>query len=827
MQIVVSLIAETGKFVTDINRATKQTERAFKQMANESEKALKDMQREADNAAKAFETKLKIAAVAAATAIALIVKSTINSNEQLGKLSEKVGVAASDLSKLAYAFRLADQDVQVLQTALVRLGESALEAKDPASEAAEAFQAIGVDPSKFNNVRDLFLAVADGVSKYADGLGKTSVVESLFSRQLVDLIPALNQGAEGFRELGEEAERYGLVATDAAVKVSSLFNDSITKSLDVLNGLSQHFVNEGTPLLQTYAEGMVHAAEVISQTLIPVISRLVDLLSGLTFAFIVAKNATDTIVQTFDHLGDATDQLIKGNFKEAIDQLTLIPKDRADNIADVERAYIRLFKTIAEGPKQTGADKPDVDFDPSVQDRADKAAREAEAARKAAVQAAAKLAAELRSINEASARGLAQISSAQNQRETQALQASLDARQISYSQYLQERLRLTEQSIDQEIEIQKGLIETATAAQQVAIHAHLGVLEIERQIARDSAAQDQAKHVREIAAAYDDAAASARSYLAAISREGERNLQDLSATPAERRFNTGQFQIDDRFLAERERLESELTSGGIDKSAYDQQLTLLKNAHADQSAEWDKYYDLLETKQRDFGTQFQNSINQYLEETTRVGETLGNTLVSALDEASKTLSHVAAEFILFGEDGTDAIYKLARSIATQLLETLIDVGIQLLIIKPLLESLKVEQGQSSGQQSTGGGIADLFGTILGAYLGAGKAAGGYTGDLPENEVAGVYHGKEFVVNAQATRQNRDVLEAINNGTFSSDSTSIPRSSSQSLKPSVTARIINVPDKDYIKDYLMGEDGDEVFVNMLGRNSAKVRQAVAG
>lgn len=44
---------------------------------------------------------------------------------------------------------------------------------------------------------------------------------------------------------------------------------------------------------------------------------------------------------------------------------------------------------------------------------------------------------------------------------------------------------------------------------------------------------------------------------------------------------------------------------------------------------------------------------------------------------------------------------------------------------------------------------------------AGFKTGGYTGDAGTDEVTGVVHGQEYVLNASATRQNRDVLEWAN------------------------------------------------------------------
>ncbi|HLR96140.1 MAG TPA: phage tail tape measure protein [Jiangellaceae bacterium] len=45
----------------------------------------------------------------------------------------------------------------------------------------------------------------------------------------------------------------------------------------------------------------------------------------------------------------------------------------------------------------------------------------------------------------------------------------------------------------------------------------------------------------------------------------------------------------------------------------------------------------------------------------------------------------------------------------------------------------------------------------------GYYSGGYTGDLPTSAIAGVTHGREFVVNAAATAQYRPMLEDINTG----------------------------------------------------------------
>ena len=50
-----------------------------------------------------------------------------------------------------------------------------------------------------------------------------------------------------------------------------------------------------------------------------------------------------------------------------------------------------------------------------------------------------------------------------------------------------------------------------------------------------------------------------------------------------------------------------------------------------------------------------------------------------------------------------------------------------------------------------------------SVIDTGFKEGGYTGNYGTSQVAGVVHGKEFVVNAEGTRRNRAALEAMNSG----------------------------------------------------------------
>lgn len=83
-------------------------------------------------------------------------------------------------------------------------------------------------------------------------------------------------------------------------------------------------------------------------------------------------------------------------------------------------------------------------------------------------------------------------------------------------------------------------------------------------------------------------------------------------------------------------------------------------------------------------------------------------------------------------------------------------------------------GLIGGGAGGGGLLSALFGGGSGAgttgaltmtaHTGA-WAEGGYTGDMDRRAIAGVVHGKEFVINAWATAKHRPLLEAINDNAY--------------------------------------------------------------
>lgn len=186
--------------------------------------------------------------IAAATVFAGFIKAQIDAQDELFKMSQKIGIATDELSKLKYAAKLADVDTTQLQTGLVKLSKGMGEAARGTGEAYNAFSAMGISVKNTDGTlksnSQLLGEVADKFAGYEDGASKTALAVAIFGRSGADLIPLLNAGREGLKDAGDELGRFGGVVMPEAAKQAEIFNDNITKLSTVVGGAGKAITNE-------------------------------------------------------------------------------------------------------------------------------------------------------------------------------------------------------------------------------------------------------------------------------------------------------------------------------------------------------------------------------------------------------------------------------------------------------------------------------------------------------------------------------------------------------------------------------------------------------
>ena len=166
-----------------------------------------------------------------------LAKNTADVADQMGKLAQSTGVSVEALSRLAYAGSLSNLSVEDLSKALAKLSSDAAAGGVRLAEVGIS----SVDASgKLKSADQIFQEVADNFQQLPDGVTKTAIAIKLFGDELGGkVIPLLNQGSSGLRQLADEADRFGKTITKDAVKRAEEFNDNLTRLQALAQGASQ------------------------------------------------------------------------------------------------------------------------------------------------------------------------------------------------------------------------------------------------------------------------------------------------------------------------------------------------------------------------------------------------------------------------------------------------------------------------------------------------------------------------------------------------------------------------------------------------------------
>jgi hypothetical protein len=203
-----------------------------------------------------------IGAGLSAGALVGFARASIDAADNLGKLSQRVGLAVETLSELQFAGRLADVTTEQLGESLKKLSVNLQEAVGGSREFQRVFAAVGITAADLRTLRtdQAVERIADAFAATRDGAEKTAIAVKIFGRSGSDLIPLLNQGAAGLRAAGDEARRFGLVVSSETAQAAERFNDDMTRLTAQAEALGLALGQRILPALNQVAGATLEAA---------------------------------------------------------------------------------------------------------------------------------------------------------------------------------------------------------------------------------------------------------------------------------------------------------------------------------------------------------------------------------------------------------------------------------------------------------------------------------------------------------------------------------------------------------------------------------------
>lgn len=198
------------------------------------------------------------AAAAAGTAIVKSANDVAAYGDNVDKMSQKIGISAQAYQEWSYVFERCGTNADNLQTSMKILSSVIADAENGSSSAAKKLEAVGLSIDDLNNKSQdeqlsIIIAALQGMEA---GARRTSAATDLLGRSATDMAAVFNTSAEETKRLKQEAQSYGMVMSDSAVKASAAFEDSLTKMDGTIRGVRNSMIGSLLPGITSIIDGI-------------------------------------------------------------------------------------------------------------------------------------------------------------------------------------------------------------------------------------------------------------------------------------------------------------------------------------------------------------------------------------------------------------------------------------------------------------------------------------------------------------------------------------------------------------------------------------------
>lgn len=288
--------------------------------------------------------KVAAAATAAAAALVLITRHQLENIDATRKQADALGTNITKLSQLKFAAKLSAVGAEGMTAALTFLNRAIAEAGDKSSNAAKAFQLLGIRTEGLadRDPIDVLLEISDAFARTQGAAAKAEIAQALFGRGSKDMVNFLNAGSGAIREQMDLATRLGLAYSEQTGKSAEEFNDQLTILQGGLEGIVASVLGNVLPTLTQYAD--------IVLELVKDQQAMGEVIANVTTVVQVMIEAAFGLVTAFRFLWDIlANQLAVSwlNFNRVIEGGSALFNNFLTTTRNVSQAMLDLVKRVA------------------------------------------------------------------------------------------------------------------------------------------------------------------------------------------------------------------------------------------------------------------------------------------------------------------------------------------------------------------------------------------------------------------------------------------------------------------------------------------------
>jgi len=191
-----------------------------------------------------------IGAALTAAGMTAFIQRAIDAADNLGKLSQKIGVSVEDLAGFQHAANLSDLTIEQFSQGVKQLSKYM-------TEHGDKLRAAGITAT---DTKGALIQLADAFQQMRDGPQKTAIAMELFGKQGAELIPLLNGGGAALRGMMEEGQRFNPITQEMSDRAQE-FNDSMTRMQTRAGAVGVAIASDLLPYLNRFFDRLQQATE--------------------------------------------------------------------------------------------------------------------------------------------------------------------------------------------------------------------------------------------------------------------------------------------------------------------------------------------------------------------------------------------------------------------------------------------------------------------------------------------------------------------------------------------------------------------------------------
>jgi len=284
-------------------------------------------------------------------------QEALDTGDRLSKMSQSIGISVETLSALSYAAKLSDIDLEGLAKSAGILSRNMFDAQGGTGEAAEAFNALGINVEGAD--RNLLSSdkvmgkIADRFAGMEDGATKTGLAMKIFGKSGAEMIPLLNQGSAALAGMKEEAEKLGLVVSTETAQQMERVNDNFTRMKSGAQGAALQIMTGLAPTLENLTNILLET-EVSMNAFRKGGEGVAFVLKGIASTGIVVYTTLDQTIKMIAASGAAINAVLTGDFKSYFEIMKLYSQDSDKMWAESAALISRIWSKEAEDALRAG-----------------------------------------------------------------------------------------------------------------------------------------------------------------------------------------------------------------------------------------------------------------------------------------------------------------------------------------------------------------------------------------------------------------------------------------------------------------------------------------